>query len=204
MYKVFINEKKLLISDAPQNSSKNIYFDGITSIEIAIDLLQNTSTKDLNLYNEDFTKLWKEFKNYFKIIEAAGGIVTNSSNEILFIKRLGKWDLPKGKVEIGETLENASVREVEEETGLTPLLIDSFLNTTYHVYIEKNGALVLKCTHWYAMKFDGIANLQPQIEEGITDVDWKNKTEINEVVFANTFQNIKLILTEFWGKLSIQ
>ena len=204
MYKVFINEKKLLLSDTPQNCSRKLYFEGITSIEIALDLLQNTSNTDLNLYFEDLEDLWTNFKNYFRIVEAAGGIAQNSEDEILFIKRLGKWDLPKGKVEKGEALENAAVREVEEETGLTPLQIDTFLNTTYHVYTEKNNVLVLKCTHWYAMKFDGIANLQPQIEEGITEVDWKNKSQIEDVVFANTFQNIKLILNEFWNRNSNQ
>jgi hypothetical protein len=53
----------------------------------------------------------------FKLIQASGGIVFNQKNEILLIKRLGKWDLPKGKIKKSETLEECAIREIEEETG---------------------------------------------------------------------------------------
>src|SRR4051812_48020306 len=58
--------------------------------------------------------IWKKFT----IIRAAGGLVVNDGGEMLFIFRRGKWDLPKGKLEEGEDLEECAVREVEEETGL--------------------------------------------------------------------------------------
>ena len=73
------------------------------------------------LWNSDLEKLKKAFFKHFTHIEAAGGIVENEKKELLFIYRLGKWDLPKGKVEKGESIAETAVREVEEETGATNL-----------------------------------------------------------------------------------
>ncbi len=97
MYKVFVNEKKLLISKNPENLEKVLNYESFTTLEIALDLLQNTSTSELNVYGEQIDEIWKEFKKLFRIIEAAGGIVNKPNGDTLFIRRLGKWDLPKGK-----------------------------------------------------------------------------------------------------------
>lgn len=197
MYKVFINEKKLSLSNTYQNSGKTLKYENKTTLEIAIDILENTSTPDVNVYGEDLDKIWSKFKDLMKNIEAAGGVVWNEDKKILFIKRLGKWDLPKGKLEKGESLEEASVREVEEETNLKNLELLRPLTTTYHVYTERNNQKVLKATHWFEMNFKGENTAKPQTEEGITEVSWKALEEIEEVVYPNTFQNIKLILKEF-------
>lgn len=200
MYKVFVNEKKLLISKSPENLEKILPFENFTTFEIALDLLQNTSTSELNVYGENIDEIWESFKKLFRIIEAAGGIVNKSSGEILFIKRLGKWDLPKGKMEKGESREESAVREIEEETGLKNVVLKDFINTTYHIYTERNGDQVLKYTHWFEMFFEGEDTSKPQIEEGITEVAWKNKVQIESEVFPNTFKNIKLIITELFRK----
>ncbi len=197
MYKVFVNEKKLLFSETSQNLSKNLKYQDQTTLEIALDLLENTSTQDLNIFGENINEIWKTFSGMLKIIEAAGGVVFNEEHKVLFIKRLGKWDLPKGKLEKGESLEQASVREVEEETNLSNLELVKFLTTTYHIYTERNNQKVLKCTHWFEMNFKGEDTSKPQLEEGITEVSWKNISEINAEVHPNTFENIKLILKEF-------
>ena len=115
MYKVFINEKRLLFSKSPQSIEKKILYDGSISLEIALDLLQNTSCQEINIYGENLEEIWEDFIHFFKIVEAAGGIVYNDQYEILFIKRLGRWDLPKGKVEKGESLDQAALREVEKK-----------------------------------------------------------------------------------------
>src|SRR5690606_35875177 len=133
------------------------------------------------------------------IIEAAGGIVSNNEQEILFIRRLGKWDLPKGKMEKGESREESAVREIEEETGLKDVELVRFINTTYHINVERNGEKILKCTHWFEMNLDGEDTSKPQTEEGITEVAWKNYSQIKNEVFPNTFKNIKLIIKEFWN-----
>jgi 8-oxo-dGTP pyrophosphatase MutT (NUDIX family) len=198
MYKVFVNEKKLLLSKQSENLEKTLGYEGVTSLEIALDLLENTSVKELNVFGDNIDEIWTEFQKLFRIIEAAGGVVNNETGEILFIKRLGRWDLPKGKMEKGESREESAVREIEEETGLSNVELVRFINTTYHVYIERNGDKVLKCTHWFEMNFNGEDTSKPQIEEGITEVAWKNTTQIENEVFPSTFKNIKLIIKEFW------
>ncbi len=199
MYKVFVNEKKLLLSKQPENLEKMLGYENVTSLEIALDLLENTSVKELNVFGENIDEIWAAFQNLFRIIEAAGGIVNDADGSILFIKRLGKWDLPKGKMEKGESREESAVREIEEETGLRDVELVRFINTTYHIYIERNGDKVLKCTHWFEMNFNGEDTSKPQIEEGITEVAWKNTSQIEEEVFPSTFKNIKLIIKEFWN-----
>ena len=199
MYKVFINEKKLSINNSPTTVEKNIRFEGFTTFEIVFDLLENTSTPEINIYGENAQEIWKEFSSMMKMIEAAGGIVINKDEKILFIYRLGKWDLPKGKLEPNEKLDEAALREVEEETGLKELVLENFVNTTFHIYKEKKDGKeirILKATHWFKMKYIGNETPKPQIEEGITKVDWIAVNHIKNKVFPNTFNNIKLILKE--------
>lgn len=199
MYKVFVNEKKLSISNSVTNAEKNIRYEGTTSLEIAIDLLENTSCREINVYGEDLHAIWREFTSIMKVLEAAGGIVYNQENKILFIHRLGKWDLPKGKLEPNEFLKAAAVREVEEETGLKELVLENFVNNTFHIYREKRNGKderILKSTYWFKMTYIGNDTPTPQIEEGITEVSWKSHDDILHHVYPNTFQNIKLILDE--------
>ncbi|MBE4947910.1 NUDIX domain-containing protein [Chryseobacterium culicis] len=198
MYKVFVNEKKLLVSKYPENLEKELRYESFTTLEIALDLLENTSVQELNVYGDNLDEIWQEFQKLFRIIEAAGGLVNNPEGKILFIRRLGKWDLPKGKMEKGESREESAVREIEEETGLSDVELVKFINTTYHIYIERNGEKILKCTHWFEMIYDGEDTSKPQIEEGITEVAWKTTSEIENEVFPSTFKNIKLIVKEFW------
>ncbi|RZM14289.1 MAG: NUDIX domain-containing protein, partial [Pedobacter sp.] len=188
MYKVFVNEKKLLLSKQSEDLEKTLKYESFTTLEIALDLLQNTSVKELNVFGEQIDEIWEEFKKLFRIIEAAGGIVNRPNGDILFIKRLGKWDLPKGKMEKGESREESAVREIEEETNLQNVELLDFINTTYHIYIERNGDKVLKYTHWFEMNFDGEDTSKPQLEEGITEVAWKNTLQIESEVFPSTFK----------------
>ncbi|MFC4687439.1 NUDIX hydrolase [Epilithonimonas pallida] len=197
MYKVFINEKKLILSSEPQNSPKTLNYDGTHSFDFAIDLLENTASQGLNIYHNDIDQLWADFGNYFKKIDAAGGIVMNLEHKILFIHRLGKWDLPKGKIEPGESREVAAVREVEEECGIFDLQLKDFINSTYHIYTDRDGKKILKTTYWFEMFYAGTETPIPQIEEGINEVGWKNEEEIESEILPSTFQNIKLILNDF-------
>lgn len=194
MYKVFVNEKKLNLSKSPENGMKQVQFDGVHSIEMAIDFLENTSLNAINVYAENLDVLWKTFRNLFVEIEASGGIVYNTKNEILFIHRLGKWDLPKGKLEKGETIEENAIREVEEETGLENLILDRFISETFHIYVERDGQKILKKTNWFKMFYEGHKTPVPQTEEGIKKVSWMNEQEMTEQVLPKTFENIKLIL----------
>lgn len=198
MYKVFVNEKKLTLSKYPANIEKNMRYEGFATLEMAIDLLENTSCPEMNVYGDQLEEIWEDFTHMFTVVEAAGGLVVNNRNEMLFIRRLGKWDLPKGKVEAEESLEEAAIREVQEETSLQELLLEKFLNTTFHLYTERNGTKILKTTYWFKMTYIGNGVPVPQTEEGISDVKWKNVDQVRKEVFPATFKNIKLILHNFW------
>lgn len=199
MYKVFVNEKKLTISKYPEDMEKKLRFEGFATLEIAVDLLQNTSCPELNVYGENIEEIWEDFTHMFKVIEAAGGVVRNKNGELLFIHRIGRWDLPKGKIEKGESLEQAALREIEEETGLSELILEEFLNNTFHIYTERNGEKILKITYWFRMQYVGSETPKPQIEEGISEVSWKNHEAIISEVLPMTFRNIKLILNDYWN-----
>ncbi len=197
MYKVFINEKKLILSEKPETVERNIAYEDHHQFDMVLDLLQNTSTKDVTIYLANIEFLWAEFQKHFKNIKAAGGIVLNQENKILFIHRLGKWDLPKGKIEKGESQNDAAIREVEEECGITNLELLDFINATYHIYTDRNDINILKTTFWHKMKYRGTETPKPQLEEGINEVSWKNETETDRDVFPSTFENIKLILNDY-------
>ena len=106
----------------------------------------------------------------FLYIEAAGGFIERDKR-FLFIHRLGKWDLPKGKLEKKETIENAAIRECEEECAIKNLKIVKQLASTFHIYPFKTG-YVLKQTYWFYMKTNYAEKLKPQTEENIDEVKW--------------------------------
>jgi 8-oxo-dGTP pyrophosphatase MutT (NUDIX family) len=129
-------------------------------------------------------------------IVAGGGIVQNEENKILFQFRRGKWDLPKGKLDDGETIEECAVREVEEETGLRNIELGELIGITHHNYTEQ-GKDIEKETHWFAMKVSGEQQLEPQLEEDITELRWVAKNELEDYL-SNTFSNIVEIVTKYY------
>ncbi len=135
-----------------------------------------------------------------KII-AAGGIVENEDSKILLIYRRGKWDLPKGKWEEGETIEACAVREVEEETGLINVSRNNLIDKTIHHYTE-NGKAVEKETCWYAMSVQGKQVLMPQFEEGITEIRWVGVNELQEYL-KNTYSNIIDIINKYFSQKNL-
>ncbi len=144
------------------------------------------------ILHPDFARLRKNFFKHFKLIQAGGGLVENNSDEILLILRRGKWDLPKGKLDSGETLEECALREVGEETGVQRLKIVSKINTTYHTY-DEFGKHILKESHWYLMKAINKEELIPQLEEDITEIRWVKRHDLKDY-FNNTFPTIKSVL----------
>ncbi len=122
--------------------------------------------------------------------EAAGGLITNPEQEILLMFRRGKWDLPKGKLDPGETIEACALREVTEETGLKNIHIEKNLVTTFHTYRLRDGRAILKQTHWFKMNFTGAELTVPQIEEDILDIQWVRKINL-EKYLKYSYPNIR-------------
>jgi 8-oxo-dGTP pyrophosphatase MutT (NUDIX family) len=112
-------------------------------------------------------------------IDAAGGLVSDATGRYLMIYRRGYWDLPKGKLDDGESLEECALREVQEETGLSTLRSEGALLTTYHLY-RQDGMDCLKCSHWYRMHFFGSEPPVPQTEEDIERIEWLTRQEVLE------------------------
>jgi 8-oxo-dGTP pyrophosphatase MutT (NUDIX family) len=197
MYKVFFNESFLKITKG-QNNAKDLNPANqlLQNVEELVDwvLTAEHAEKPLNLiyYSCEPDKIWDLFISRYKIVEAAGGLVKNKNNQYLFIFRRGKWDLPKGKIDNGESPTEAAVREVKEETGLAEVKIERELTVTHHIYRLK-GKLVLKPTHWYLMINEGKDNLIPQTEEDIEKAEWLNSQELG-LIHSNTFGNIKDVL----------
>jgi len=129
-----------------------------------------------------------------KIILAAGGVVENEKGELLLIYRKKHWDLPKGKMDEDETVEECAVREVEEETGLENVQIGALIDTTVHHY-EENGEQITKKTAWYRMKASSADKLVPQTEEQIEDIKWVKNTELQPYL-QNTYPNIIQVLNK--------
>lgn len=148
------------------------------------------------IWNKDLDKLKTIFFKNFTLIEAAGGIVQNNKRELLFIKRLGKWDLPKGKIEKGEKPEECALREVTEETGVKGLSLKKKIGETFHVY-DQFGKHFLKTSHWFYMTCSSGQELIPQVEEHITEIKWVKTIDIREPI-KNTYPSIKNILSNFF------
>lgn len=130
-------------------------------------------------FHPNLEELRKAFFKKFSMIIAAGGLVLNEKDEILMIFRRGKWDLPKGKLDKGEKLEDCAIREVEEETGLKNTKLISPLIVTHHTYHE-GSRFILKESHWYTMKAGGEQKLTPQTEEDISDIKWVSKNNLEK------------------------
>ncbi len=131
-----------------------------------------------------------------KTIVAAGGLVMNDNKELLMIFRRGKWDLPKGKLDEGETIEQCAVREVKEETGLKDVELKTFTGKTYHEYDDEHiNNNVIKETHWYEMLATGNQKLIPQTSEGIDSVEWVSHEKIKDKL-NNSYKNIAEIISK--------
>ncbi|MCO5268942.1 MAG: NUDIX domain-containing protein [Brumimicrobium sp.] len=138
------------------------------------------------------------FKN-FRWIEAAGGIVRNTkTNKSLFMIRHGKWDIPKGKIEEGESIEEAAKREITEECGIQHLEITKELSPTYHVY-HAYGDFWIKKTYWYVLETEE-TEVNPQSEEGISSIEWLDADEISKVE-ENTYASILDVIAEYGTSL---
>ena len=146
------------------------------------------------LFDKDLDKLKKAFFKHFTIVIASGGAVQNTNEEILMIFRRGKWDLPKGKLDEGETLEQCAIREVEEETGLRGVELGEKITTTYHTYTEF-GKHILKESHWYKMQCNTDQKLVPQTEEHITDLRWVKRSDLKKYT-SKTYQTIIEVLNQ--------
>lgn len=195
MYKVFVNDKPLFLTDKIEKETDFQLFllDSVDIDKIIIKYFQNKIDKAF-LYHPDEKAMMKRLKEKIPVQKAGGGVVYNAEGKVLFIKRNGKWDLPKGGIEKYEEIADTAVREVEEETGVRELKIIKKLPKTYHIF-KRNGKYRLKITSWFEMSTSYDGPLTGQAEEGIEEVVWFDKEQIKEAM-SNSYENIKLLVEE--------
>ena len=203
MYVVFMLNRRVCFYESdsamlPKEASTLSLFnpDSKTLKDLPKFITSHPNLKEIHISSKNLNNLWMRFcMNYFEVV-SAGGLVVNKNNKVLWINRNKHWDLPKGKVEPGESLEDAAVREVTEETGIRKIKITGDLTTTYHTY-EVDGIAHLKTTFWYSMIHDGEDTVgKPQAIEGITEVKWMNSS-VPEKIWKSTYGSIRIVFNAF-------
>ena len=195
MYKVFVNDSPLILTNRLSETVNGNYFllNG-TAINDAIKALMKNKMEEAFIYHPNTEEILKKFTRKIPLVVAAGGVVTNPQGKVLFIYRNDKWDLPKGKIDKGESVEECAIREVMEETGVKDLIIENFLKTTYHIF-KRNGKYKLKEVHWYAMKTAYDGKLKGEKKEGIVKVKWKGPRKIKKAL-ENSYTNIRVLFED--------
>jgi 8-oxo-dGTP pyrophosphatase MutT (NUDIX family) len=192
MYKVFVNDKPLFLTNQIfKETDFQLFLLESADIEQIITKIFQNKIQKAYLYHPDEKEILKTLKSKLPVQKAGGGLVYNKKNEVLFIFRNGKWDLPKGGIEKGEEIGFTAIREVEEETGVNKLVIADKLQKTYHIF-KRNGRYRLKITHWFEMRTNFVGELTGQLDEGIEKVAWLSPDEITEAL-KNSYENIKLL-----------
>lgn len=202
MIKVYINDRRICIYENNETVADSDLVFRLSGKESRKDLLtlitafeENTLVKTLSFQTPDIADTWSAFRDIYKIMDAAGGIVFNPYGEVLMIYRNDRWDLPKGKVEKGESFDEAALREVEEECGISQLSIIKTAATTYHTY-PYGEERILKCTYWFLMKCEDPDNIKPQKEEGITNLKWMNREALQYAAMQSYASIISLLQEE--------
>ena len=190
MYKVFVNQKEIILtSTAPNGKGVKVLPLKSTPFKNIIRIIRTTRVKRLYLTHDNPKKLLSGFKKKLPVTIAAGGVVQHEEGKLLFIYRKKRWDLPKGRVDKGETLEGAAKREVKEETGVKKIKVGKLAGVTYHVF-KRNNRYQLKETHWFFMKTSYKGVLTPEFKEDITKASWKNKSKTAKAI-KKTYPNIE-------------
>ena len=185
MYTIYVNDSplRLCAADEVTDHPFSLRYTGSPKFFLqAAGTLEGGKHRQLGIQVvcEDLAQAWQDLRKNYKWIPAAGGAVINDG-KLLCIRRLGRWDLPKGKHESGESNAQAALREVQEETGIVDIQLGQELPTTYHTYRTRKGTRVLKPTYWFLMHTTQ-RDLTPQLEEDITEARWVSAAGLPDIL----------------------
>ncbi|WP_162054805.1 NUDIX hydrolase [Pontibacter pamirensis] len=204
--KVYKHEYDLILKASDHFTSKDLVGDVLVKdtdallIDRIVRLMEVKKLKklrSLTLVTDKKKKLIAHLKDQFKIVKAAGGLVLKDG-KILMIYRLGVWDLPKGKLNKKEKVQDGALREVEEECNIQVEVVDK-LPKTWHSYAFK-GKKILKKTNWYVMNCTDDSLIKPQAEEFIEEVRWMTPEEVEEVL-PKAYTSIAFIVRHYLQSL---
>jgi ADP-ribose pyrophosphatase YjhB (NUDIX family) len=220
---VFINDIPLLIKKLSEKVYKHKYDlvlaadDVFTSKDLVGDVLVRDATpafldrllrlmevkklkklKSLTMLVRKKQQLILHLKDQFKIAKAAGGLVVKDG-QVLMIYRLGKWDLPKGKLKSDEDVAVGAMREVEEECNIKVELGEE-LPSTWHSYAYK-GNKMLKKTSWFVMQCLDDSVMRPQTEEYIEEVRWMSPQDALARL-QESYASITLVVQHYLSEMA--
>lgn len=198
-YTIHIGSAQVTIAtSAPTSEYVTLRVDDKMSVSRAKVIKKVETDKFVAIISSDPERTFRLLAEQFVVVEAAGGVVEREDGELLMIRLRGRWDLPKGHVEMGEEAREAALREVCEETGIVADVVeDDPIGETWHAY-DTYGRWELKCTRWWWMRRVG-GELKPQGEEGITEVCWLGAEALDEAM-KNTYETIKEVVAALHKK----
>lgn len=161
-----------------------------------LDTLEKSDRFDrIVIHSSDIKSLYQDLKSICKWVPAAGGLITNELHQVLLIFRKQMWDLPKGKIDEGESTDQAALRECMEETGIQALNLGDKIYSSWHIYREKTGERALKKTKWYKMSCSKEVSIFPQKEEGIERCEWFDASDA--LLLSPMYSIIKAIILQY-------
>lgn len=202
---IYINEKPLVIAGLQQHlapaftTAATLFSPSDEEVAQTIRLLERGELPTAVLRSPHPETVMEQVKSHFTEFVAAGGLITNATGEVLLMFRRGKWDMPKGKQDEGESLEACALREVQEETGLQNIRLGHLITETWHYYSLKEKR-ILKHSYWYRMYFTGTELTVPQIEEDIVDIQWIRPDNLAKYM-QYSYQNIVDVVAKAGYKL---
>jgi len=200
--KIYYNDKPIILTTdrdayvaADPGAEEHDVHTGATlrSFTQALQELDRPGIRGVIIEDVSEDSLLEQLHAMYVPIQAGGGVVYNEEGAVLMIYRRGKWDLPKGKLDQGEQIDDCALREVAEETGLHTLVLDEKICDTYHIYTQ-GGEQMLKQTSWYRMKGSAADKLRPQKEENIIEARWVSEAELAPLA-AKSYEAIREVLT---------
>ncbi len=206
--KIFFNNKPLFLCDVVDaeiepfvHHDDAVLIDELNTqtVKTMIHEMQQPQVHAGVFIHPDLEELKTAVFKKFVIVQAGGGLVKNPLDEYLLIFRRGKWDLPKGKLDEGETIGQCAVREVEEETGIKNITLGSPLLVTWHTY-HHGTQFALKESHWFHMSIPDKQLLIPQEEEDIVEAKWVKAKDFGQYL-DNTFPSVVDVLKKGAGDL---
>lgn len=202
MYIVYFDNKTIRF-DRVAHIEGSLRIDGNTLLETVdiAKLLQIFGNSDsIEILSDDFEAVFSHFCSFFVTVEAAGGVVADDEGRVVMIHRRGRWDLPKGHRDAGESLSECAEREIEEECGLSQLAVDEEICSTLHFY-NTYGHWELKRTTWFAVRALGSIATAPQTEEDIERVEWCELNEALRRSQCESYPTIAKVMEEYKNKL---